>query len=214
MTGSMRIGFFGDQVVQFRLKSRKDFVVRKCSKRFRARLEIHIIGSTPQPKIGVVRFSRTVDAASHDGDRDCMPRRVLGHRFYFLSEVDERFVFDSRTTRAGNNIQAVAVEIDDRSNPAFVDVADDAATAFDLQAFVIVWHCQGDSNGVANAPSNELLQRNPRLDNAIGRHTRLGDSQVQRNLGSPLGKSPVGLDDFFRIRILQRYTVAREVDIV
>jgi hypothetical protein len=68
--------------------------------------------------------------------------------------------------------------------------------------------------GVPDAAGEELLERDPRLDHALGRDARLGDPQVQGHVRAGLGEAAVRLDHLAGVRVLQADDVAVEPEVV
>ena len=79
----------GDQLIEFDLEPAQDLVVRKCSEKLSAAFEIHVRRCAPQAEIGVVRFTWTVLATSHDGDRLMVIGGVTGQLAHLFSQFDE-----------------------------------------------------------------------------------------------------------------------------
>ena len=62
--------------------------------------------------------------------------------------------------------------------------------------------------------AEQLLERDPRLDDPVRRHTGLGHAEMEGHVGTRLGEADVGVDDLVRIRVLERDDVAVESEVV
>src|SRR4029077_3296975 len=114
----------------------------------------------------------TVHAAAHDGDRNVMLLRVLGHRLHILREVDERFILDARAGRTADDVHPVLLEARDGTESAAGDVLEDLTADRDLLALALERKRERNADRVADAAGDELLERDARLDHAIRRHPR------------------------------------------
>ena len=97
---------------------------------------------------------------------------------------------------------------------AIGDVVENLPAGGHLVAFALERKRQRNADGVADAARDELFERDARLDHAIRRHARLGDAEVQRNVGANFGESDIRVDDLVRIGILQRYAILIESEII
>ena len=102
--------------------------------------------------------------------------------------------------------------VDDAADPAGGDVGQNLPAGGDLFALARVGHGERDADRVADAAADELLEGDPRLDDAVGRQARLGHAQVQRHVGPPLGEAAIDLDHLGRVGVLERHAVAREAE--
>jgi hypothetical protein len=68
------------------------------------------------------------------------------------------------------------------------------------------------SLGVADPAADELLEGDPRFDDAVGGEARLGHAQVERHIGAALGEAAVHLDHLPRVAVLERDAVPCEVE--
>ena len=78
--------------------------------------------AAPQAEIGIVCFAGPVDAAAHHGNRDLVLFGVTSHLANLFGEFDKRFVLDSRTTRATDDVERLQTIIDETANAAGGDV--------------------------------------------------------------------------------------------
>ena len=102
--------------------------------------------------------------------------------------------------------------IDDAPHAAGRDVGENLPARRDLLAFAGVGHGERNADRVADPAADELLERDPRLDDAVGRQPGLGHAQVQRHIGPLLGEAAVDLDHLRRVGILQRHAISRKAD--
>ena len=56
----------------------------------------------------------------------------------------------------------------------------------------------------------ELLESDPRFDDAVGRQAGLGHAEMQRHVGPGGGEAPIHFDHLRRVGILERHAIARE----
>jgi len=171
-----------------------------------------VLRTAPEPQIGIVRLAGTVDAAAHHGDGQSVVLSISSQLLDPLGQVDKRFVFHSRATGAGDDVQAFLARRNHRTHAARGDLRQNLPANVNLFRFARVGNRQGNPDRVANAAADELLQRDPRLDDSIRRKTGLRDAQMQRNVGAAFGKSAIDFDDLQRVRILQRDAIAGESD--
>ena len=95
-----------------------------------------------------------------------------------------------------------------------LDVVEDLSSDRDLVAFALERKCQRDPDRVTDAPRDELLECNPRLDDAVRRHSRLGYAEMERDVRSRSGEQDVRVDDLVRIGVLDRNDVLVEAEVV
>ena len=103
---------------------------------------------------------------------------VVRHVADVLRQIDERFVLDARARRATDDVQPVLLEAWNGAEALVRDVVEDLAADGDLFTFAFERKRQRYADGVADAPRNELFERNARLDHAVRRHPGLGDAEV------------------------------------
>ena len=60
----------------------------------------------------------------------------------------------------------------------------------------MVWNGQRDANGISDSVTDQLFESDSGFDHAIGRHSRFGDTQVQRDVWPRGGKSLIYFDNF------------------
>ena len=151
-------------------------------------LQVHRGRTAPQAEVGVVGLARPVHAAAHDGDRDLVLLGVARQLLDLLRQLDEFLVLDARARRARDDVQPRA-EVRHRDEAAGRDVVDNLVADEDFLVLALVGQRQRDANRVADALREQLLERDPRLDDAVGRQSRLGDAQMQRHVGPALRRS-------------------------
>ena len=153
----------------------------------------------PEPEVGIVRFTGTVHATTHHGDRDRVLAGVVGHLLHVLGQLNEGFVLDARATGATDDIQRVEVEADDRPDSPGGDIGNDRLPRGDLFALAVVGNRQRDSNRVSDPLRNQLLEGNACLDDSIGGKARFSNPQVQRHVGAFLREPAIDFDHLCRI---------------
>ena len=94
------------------------------------------------------------------------------------------------------------------------DVVENLAAGQDLLLLFEGRHRERDADRIADARTEQLLECPLGLQDALGRHARLGHSQVQRHVGTPGGEGPIGLDHRRRVGVFQRNHVAGEAQLV
>ena len=181
----------------------QDLVVGPGAERLAAALQVHRLRAAPQPEIRGIGFTRPVHAAPHYGNGNGMVLGVAGHGLDLLSQFDKRFVLDTRTAGARDNVQPSLGRHDGVEHSAGANVVENLSTGGDLLLLLIVGYGQRNANRVADAATNELFQGHSRLDDPVGGQSRFGDPQVQRHVGPSGGKTAVDLHDLGRIGVLE-----------
>ena len=92
--------------------------------------------------------------------------RVAGELADMLCELDEAFVLDTRARWAGNDIQSA--EVGHGAEAALANILQYRMADADLFVLTLVREGQGDADRVPDPATDELLERDTRLDLAIG----------------------------------------------
>ena len=120
---------------------------------------------------------------------------VAGHLLHLFGEFDERFVLDARAARAADDVERVeAVSRRPTANAAGGDVVENLPAGGDFLRLAIVRHGERHADRVADAAADELLERDPRLDDAVGRQAGFGHAQMQRHIRPRFGEAAVDFD--------------------
>jgi len=95
-----------------------------------------------------------------------------------MRQFDKRLILDPRTAGAGDDIQGCPGGGDDRTHAPGGDLGQNLPADDNLLGLLRVRHCQGNTNRIADPAADQLLESNPRLDDAVRRDSRLGNPQV------------------------------------
>ena len=101
----------GDELVHLQFDPVENFVVGKLADQLCPALQVDEIGGAPEPQIGVVGLSRSVDPAAHDGDGDGVFAGIGSHCAHIVGKVYKGFVFDSGAGGAGNDIESLVGKV-------------------------------------------------------------------------------------------------------
>jgi hypothetical protein len=140
--------------------------------------------------------------------------RELCHLLDLGGEFDEALVLDAAARGAGDDVELLEEVRRDGAEPAVRDVVQYLAADLDLAAFLLERHRQRHPQRVADASREELLERDARLDDAVGRHPGLGHTEVQRHVRAGLREACVRVDHEPRVRVLDRHDVVAEAELV
>src|SRR5690349_4741475 len=112
-----------------------------------------------------------------------MARRVSRDLLDLLRQLDELFVLNPRARRTRDDVES-GTELRHRDEPSARDVLDYLMADGDLFVLALVGQRERDADGIAEVLREQFLERDAGLDDPVGRQSRLGHSEMERNVGA------------------------------